>query len=306
MKKFLLFALVFCMAFTSVYAKRVSVYCLFDTENKSLFEDDNVKVMIVMDSGKAKFAVYNKTSQVLFIDKANSFAYTNGQPQTLFTNAAYTTGKTTGKGASVNMGSVANAMGIGGAAGTLLGGVNVGGGSSVTNSTTVFEQRIIAIAPQSINVLYEWVPTQSFNEQLMVSGEYAGHWELKAGKLGNFYNQMSGEKEKFRSGMIKHYESAFQSPLAMKGVVSYSASEKFENPTLANVECYVSDVYVDTHKSYKKKEKSEINVQQYLTRPYFAFRSGGISGGALYGETFATIVGTGVIVGGAIAIAVLM
>ncbi|MBQ9204936.1 MAG: hypothetical protein IJ155_11945 [Prevotella sp.] len=305
MKKILLFALVSCMVFTSVYAKRVSVYCLFDTESKSLYEDDNVKVMIIMDSGKAKFAVYNKTQQVLFVDKANSFAYTNGQPQTLFTNAAYTTGKSTGKGASVNLGSVANAMGIGGAAGSLLGGVNVGGGSSVMNTTTVFEQRVMAVAPQSVSVLYEWVPTENFNEQLMVAGRYAGHWELKAGELGKFVNQLSGEKEKFRSGMVKHYETSFQSPLAMKGVVSYSTSDKFENPTLVNVESYISDVYVDTYKSYKKKEKSEINVQQYLTRPYFAFRSGGISGGALYGEILVTILGTSAIVAGGVLIAVM-
>lgn len=284
------------MATTKNYAKSVGVYCLFDTESKNLYEDDSVKVMILMDAGKAKFVVYNKTSQVLFLDKANSFAYTNGQPQTLFTNAAYTTGKNTGSGASVNLGSVAGAIGIGGAVGSLLGGVNVGGGNSVTNTTTVYEQRVIAVAPQSLTVLYEWTPTDNLNKQILEPSFFN-----LLSPLGKFHNQMSGEKEKFRQGMTKHYTSSFQSPLALKGIVSYSSSERFENAKLANVECYVSDVFIDTYKSLKKKEKSKIDIQQQLAnRSYFAFRSGGN-----IGAFFGILAGTYAVIGGIVYIALL-
>ena len=52
-------------------------------------------------------------------------------------------------GASLGLGSVAGALGVGGVLGTIAGGVSVGGGTSSSVSTSYAQQRILAIPPQS-------------------------------------------------------------------------------------------------------------------------------------------------------------
>lgn len=243
-----------------VSAKRVRVYCFYDQENKAVYEDQNVKATIVSDKGTMKFAVYNKTNQVLYLDKANSFVYTNGQPKTLFTNAAYTTGKTSEQGGSVNLGAVANAVGIGGTIGSALGGVNVGGSSGHLNTTTVFEQRIVAIAPQSAIVLHEWNPIACLNNNVF-------RWKMTG--IAAFIDPNTGKKQSVKLGDAKTYD-ANSTPLSMRGVISYADNEQFQSPVSASVQLYVSDIIVDTPKS----ENSKIGIQQRLSSSsYFDFIS---------------------------------
>ena len=52
-------------------------------------------------------------------------------------------------GASLGLGSVAGALGVGGVLGTIAGGVSVGGSTSSSVSTSYAQQRILAIPPQS-------------------------------------------------------------------------------------------------------------------------------------------------------------
>ena len=47
------------------------------------------------------------------------------------------------------MGAVTGALGVGGAIGALAGGVNMGGGSSTSTSTTTYSQRVISIPPMA-------------------------------------------------------------------------------------------------------------------------------------------------------------
>lgn len=62
-----------------------------------------------------------------------------------FTNSSYSVGSGSTQGASLNLGSVAAAFGIGGFAGTIAGGVNVGGSNSKATEITTVEQQIISI-----------------------------------------------------------------------------------------------------------------------------------------------------------------
>lgn len=96
-----------------------------------------------------QFVIKNKSSQTLYIDLANTFYVNMGQSQTFYIPSSTTTSKTSSGGGSVNLGAVTGALGIGGAAGTLANGVNVGGGSSSTTTNTTYSQRIIALAPMS-------------------------------------------------------------------------------------------------------------------------------------------------------------
>lgn len=66
----------------------------------------------------------------------------------------------------MNLGSVANALGIGGTVGQLAGGVNVGGGSTNGGSTTTYAQRIISIPPKAsydLSAIYMFGSETTYN-----------------------------------------------------------------------------------------------------------------------------------------------
>ena len=76
--------------------------------------------------------VQNKTDHTIYIDLGNTFITRSGEAQAYYVPSSTVTSKGKTAGGSVNLGSVASAVGIGGAVGTLAGGVNVGGSNSAT------------------------------------------------------------------------------------------------------------------------------------------------------------------------------
>lgn len=86
------------------------------------------------EDGKLNAVVFNRTSEIMIIDQTKSFfVNSDGQSTSYFDPTVRTTSQTdmssATKGASVNLGAVGNALGIGGPLGSLLGGINVGGSS---------------------------------------------------------------------------------------------------------------------------------------------------------------------------------
>lgn len=107
-------------------------------------------------NGEFDVLVQNNTDKMMTIDRTKSFFRNqagNSIPYydpTVKVQSQSTTvsGET---GASVNLGSIASAAGIGGALGTALGGINVGGskGTATTNTNTTYivDQPQISVAP---------------------------------------------------------------------------------------------------------------------------------------------------------------
>ena len=180
MKKLILLACIILCA-GSASARRVGVYCFFADGANAVYEDENLKVMIGIDGGHPCWIVANKSDRTLYIDKGNSFSYKNNTPTCLFTNASYTSGKEKNSGVGINLGSVANAVGIGGIAGTLMNGMNVGGGRTTQNSTTIQEQRVLALAPKAVYKLCDWTIDASDFAQI-------GFRPRKIGRTWHFEN----------------------------------------------------------------------------------------------------------------------
>lgn len=104
-------------------------------------EDSSLDMMVV--------TLKNKTGKTIYVDLGTSYFITGEESTPYYIPTATTTSSSNTSGGSVNMGSVAGALGIGGALGTLAGGLNVGGGSSTSTSTTTYSQRVISIPPMA-------------------------------------------------------------------------------------------------------------------------------------------------------------
>ena len=134
------------------------------TPTRFTYAGENIKGNAVMDEEKmladyGKFAIQytseggvtiiNKSDSMMYIDMAESYYVNNGTAQQLYTNSVTTNFSSGSQGATVNLGSVTNALGVGGVVGTLAQGVNVGGSNTSGSSTQVFEERYISIPPLS-------------------------------------------------------------------------------------------------------------------------------------------------------------
>lgn len=106
--------------------------------------------------GNVDVVVQNNTDEIMIIDRTKSFFCDHNGNSTPYYDPTVnvlaesnTSGHTTG--ASVNLGTVARAVGVGGVAGALLSGVNVGGAnqnaSTTTNTTYFVDQPTASIAP---------------------------------------------------------------------------------------------------------------------------------------------------------------
>lgn len=106
--------------------------------------------------------IYNKTNDVIYIDLAQCFISRNGRSQALWDNTQviHTSGKNSG--VSMNLGSIANALGVGGSVGTLASGINVGGGTNSSTATISQAERIIAVAPLSQYTITESLVNADF------------------------------------------------------------------------------------------------------------------------------------------------
>lgn len=93
--------------------------------------------------------IENTSNEMMYIDLGSSSFRSYKRASTYFVNSSTTTTSSSDGGASVNLGSIASILGVGGVVGTLASGTNVGGGTSSGQSTTVYSERIITVPPHS-------------------------------------------------------------------------------------------------------------------------------------------------------------
>ena len=267
MKKTLLIIAACFLVCLSVSAKRVGVYCFWADNGQHLYEDESVKVILTMDTTWPVLAIYNKTDEAIYVDRGNTFVYTNGRPETLFKNTSTTTSNTDTGGASLNLGGIAGALGIGGIAGGILGGTTIGGGNASTQGTTVYETRVLAVAPKSFTILYTWVNARLlFNPNIIKCPRYTD-------KRDRFINLQTGEKVKVKKGMHRHFNESMPL-LHLGGNVKYSKFENMDAAKSATVTNYITDVVIDSHKGIHDPSYLPVNCQPYRGKSVFKYQSG--------------------------------
>ena len=137
--------------------------------------------MGVHNDYKYAIMIKNKTSRAIYIDKAACFgAYSTGAIKKYFDPQESTVieGGKSGTGASVNLGTVADAFGVGGVVGTLADGVNVGGDKGKMNlvTTTYKDDRILTVPPHASVALsadsYRDIPNKKWEATVTGSFEF--------------------------------------------------------------------------------------------------------------------------------------
>lgn len=112
----------------------------------------------ITSSGDIIVEVKNNTKEIMIIDQTLSFLVNTDGVSTSYYDpnvrtSTITDYASTSKGASLNLGAAASALGVGGKIGSLLSGINVGGsnsnGQSVANTTYFADQPRIALAPMA-------------------------------------------------------------------------------------------------------------------------------------------------------------
>lgn len=173
--------------------------------------------------------ITNKTSQFIYIDKAHCFRQSSdGKTRLYYNSEKVSTLGGSNKGMGVNMGSVADALGVGGVVGTLASGVNVGGGKSNTTMIEHQDSRLLTIPPKGKMLL-------SKDDYLEIKGGddiITGVSEV----LPNDFKIPDLYRREYREYTEEN------TPLSMNYTITYSSSQNFEKCYYLNFGVYIKDV----------------------------------------------------------------
>ncbi|MBE6198404.1 MAG: hypothetical protein E7141_07005 [Rikenellaceae bacterium] len=123
----------------------------------------------------------NKSNKIIYVDLGTSFIKKNNVASVIYTPTVISSMIGQSFGTSINVGSVAKSIGIGGFVGTAMGGINIGGGVSSSTTTSTYAQRFISIPPKSA-VFLEDIPILTPGSEKAL-GDMFYYREIGMGKL---------------------------------------------------------------------------------------------------------------------------
>lgn len=201
--------------------------------------------------------IENKSDRTVYVDLGNSFFVRMGKSICYYVPSSTTSTSSSSSGAGVNLGSVANALGIGGTVGQLAGGVNVGGGSTNGGSTTTYAQRIISIPPKAnydLSAIYMFGSETAYN---MLPGlSYYGN---NIGAFSTTGLRMYYKKDELKPGSCYKY-AADSSPINMSAIIAYSFSESCTSERVMSANLYLKDVMGVDYSNLTGKIKGNLDI----------------------------------------------
>ena len=193
------------------------------------------------------FSIRNKTNQMLYLDLANTFFVTSGRSTCYYVPSSTTDSRSSASGASVNLGAVTNALGVGGFVGSLANGINVGGGATNTTVSTVYSQRIVAVAPQSTIKLPAQYLIGEKDMKIAPGFDYAKYYMSGFNTMdrgGVLYANIASDSESGKMMFGDKYECDFdKSPLKMSFYVAYSTNEQCTQESVLESHYYLSEIF---------------------------------------------------------------
>lgn len=229
-------------------------YDYYNIRGESVGETKYHQYLSLGQRRKYAILIRNKTARAIYVDKAACFAVSSiGTTKTYFDSQEYTVTETknTSSGASVNLGSVANALGVGGVVGTLANGVSVGGdkGSFNAATTTHKDNRILTVPPHA-------------SVALSVDGTKVHPTEKNSSIITGSYEYYDISDESLNADEIKNY-SEENTPKSFKYMITYSFEKEFNQSFMVTFGTYLKSIFGATDKrntsTGMKKVKSYIN-----------------------------------------------
>lgn len=202
------------------------------------------------------FNIKNKTDKPIYIDLGKSYFISNGGSETYYIPTSTTSSNSSSTGASVNLGAITGALGIGGIAGTLAGGVNVGGGNTTGTTNTVYSQRIVSIPPMGeISMPHKKIPNKTTKDTdgLNIHNHYLHGGEGEGNVKDLWLRIKTNSKNEFISGGLTNAVSYEDSPLIISNFISYSFEENCNITKSIKQEMYLGEIIGLPYKYYLPK-----------------------------------------------------
>lgn len=178
--------------------------------------------------------VKNLTNKILYIDLSRTFLEANGYANPYYVPSSTTTSQGKSSGAGINLGGVAGALGIGGAVGSIVSGISVGGGSSSGTSTTTYSQKILSIPPRS---------SLSLPNMLLFTEEYCKYYtDVTFQKFARF---VSIESVRLKSDTKRHNVQVYDkqnSPIKWGVLLTYSKEDDFNKFSTMSADFYLKKI----------------------------------------------------------------
>lgn len=252
----------------STKAEKWGVDIKFGIKSSSIMSNEEVEMEFVYKDGDYYINIKNKTDKVLYIDKGNCFKIFNDGYSYCYYDASIqtTVNNGGGSGGSVNMGSIAGAIGVGGILGQIAGGVNVGGGTSSSVSTTYMSQRINAIPPHGSKFLTEniWVGEGKRRRQV----EYSESLEILPSERS--HDCKSTVDIGLKRGIITKSEmKVFEEndlPWKREYYITYSTDANFSSYSTLHAELYIQEVIGSKYgRKLSKEGKWRLNENMMIS-----------------------------------------
>jgi hypothetical protein len=220
--------------------KANSAYLLFHLKRGSIIADNNIELNLEISDITIPYlllSLKNKSDKTIYIDLGNTF-FVRGDESTPY-YVPSSTSQVNGKegGGSINVGSVASALGVGGMVGTIANGVNVGGSTSSATTTTTYTQRVVAIPPMSTKqldgqILFPLDCDKCYNNVIKTSKVTKKIWKVNLSLPENQNVTTSGDTKTYAES---------DSPINFGSYITYSLDENLATVYNLNFRFFVQE-----------------------------------------------------------------
>lgn len=170
--------------------------------------------------------IKNRTNHTIYVDRGNSYRVSRDENFCYYSGAQVSTSRSSGGGVAVNLGSIANATGIGGAIGTIAQGVNVGGGASSSSGMTIGQQRFLVLPPHG-------------RAALATDNEVKGH---KLDRNERYVHLKERINPPIHKGEVLNYDEN-NTPYTVDYLVTYSDNQNFTTYSVLNTKLYMKQIF---------------------------------------------------------------
>ena len=269
MKKLLSILFLAFITVNAINAKKANaVWYFLAKKQNTVSQDSNVNVQYGIYTKFAntdynlgpyptmRIKVTNKTDKIIFIDLGTSYLKKNDIASVIYTPTITTTMTGLSIGAGVNLGNIADAVGIGGMVGTALGGVTIGGNKGSSASTTTYAQRFLSVPPKSA-ILLEDIPILTPGSEKAL-GDLFYFKEMGMGKQKCIWC-LSHKFSDVESGKIKEYTED-NTLFTIGCYLNYSFSEDFKSSNGIETTYYVKKLIGSSMTTFPPGNSKEFKI----------------------------------------------